>query len=103
MPPMNATWTKTISRAQRRFRPVATAVLAVLLIAMLFGISPDDEAALRTFQAAAWRWQSNPEYRSIAVEYCILADSALRTRAFLIRGPSLVVATRSLPFAPHRY
>src|SRR5438874_1351536 len=93
----------TSRTARRNLRNVLTSLFILLLVAMTFGISPDDEAAMRTFQTAAWRWQNNPEYRSIAVEYCILADSALRTRAFLVRGPTLVLTARSLPFAPHRY
>jgi len=78
-------------------------LIVLLLVGMIFGISPDDEAAMRTFQIAAVRWQHNPEFRALVVEYCIFADSALRARPFLIPGQKLVMTARSLPFAPHRY
>ena len=87
----------------RRIRTVLVALIALLFVGMTFGISPDDEAAMRSFQTAAVRWQHDPEFRAIVVEYCILADSALRTHPFLIPGPKLVMTARSLPFAPHRY
>ena len=87
----------------RVVRRVLTGLVVLMFLAMIFGVSPDDEAALRTFETAAVRWQHDPEYRSLAVEYCILADRALRARAFFVSGPTLVLTARSLPFAPHRY
>ncbi len=82
---------------------VAKVGLLLVFLVMTFGISPDDEASMRTFDEAGPRWQHDPEYRSLAVEYCILADRALRAKPFLVSGPTLVLTARSLPFAPHRY
>ena len=91
------------SRRWLQIKRILAWALALLFVVMIFGVTPEDEAVMRTFETAAWRWQNNPEYRSIAVEYCILADNTLRARPFLVRGPTLVMATRSLPFVPHQY
>jgi hypothetical protein len=88
---------------RHRAKTLLVALIALLLAGMTFGISPDDEAAIRSFQTAALRWQHDPEFRSLVVEYCILADSAMRTRPFLVPGPTIVMTARALPFAPHRY
>jgi hypothetical protein len=88
---------------RRALKGVARAFGVVLLAVLMFGVSPDDEAAMRTFENAAVQGESNPEYRAISVEYCVLADAALRTRPFGIPGPALVLGARSLPFAPHRF
>jgi hypothetical protein len=96
-PPQKPRWKR------RRLKQVLLVATVLLLAAMVFGVPPDDEAAIRTFEVAAVRWQSNPDYRPVAVEYCMLADAALRTRPFLVSGPGLVLGARSLPFAPHRF
>jgi hypothetical protein len=86
----------------RRARRVGLVLTVVLLGLLAFGISGTDEAAIRAFDEAADRWQTNPEFRSVATEYCVRGSGALRTRPLLVRARRLIVAMRSLPLLPRR-
>lgn len=93
------------SRPSRRHRLKRVGFAAAMLLCALlaFGISGADEAALRDANAAAGRWQRNPEFRSVAIEYSVLGSRALRTRPFLVRGQTLILTLRSIPFLPERF
>jgi hypothetical protein len=65
-----------------------------------FGISGADESAYRAFDDAATRWQTNPEFRAVAKEYCQCGSRAMRTRPLLIPAKRLIVAVRSTPMLP---
>jgi hypothetical protein len=78
-------------------------VAFVLCLAAAFSLSPSDEAAARGFLERAAIWQHNPEFRGVAIEYCVRGSRALRTRPFGIQARSLVLGARSLPGMPKRY
>ncbi len=48
-------------------------------------------------------WQINPEFRTAAMQYCILGSAATRTRFLFIRTGSVVMALRSIPMLPKRF
>jgi len=68
-----------------------------------FGISGSDEAAFRAFDEAVDRWQVNPEFRAVALDYCIGGSRAMRTRPFLIRAKATIMAMRSAPGLPKKF
>jgi hypothetical protein len=78
-------------------------VAFVLCLAAAFSVSPSDEAAARGFLEQARHWQSNPEFRGVAIDYCVRGSRALRTRPFMISARSLVLGVRSLPGMPKQY
>jgi hypothetical protein len=82
----------------------ATWIVAfVLCLAAALSVSPSDEAAARGFLEQAGRWQNNPEFRGVAMDYCVRGSRALRTRPFMIPARSLVLGVRSLPGMPKQY
>jgi hypothetical protein len=82
----------------------ATWIVAfVLCLAAAFSVSPSDEAAARGFLEQAARWQSNPEFRTVAIDYCVCGSRALRTRPFMVSARSLVLGVRSVPGLPKQY
>jgi hypothetical protein len=79
-------------------------VIALLLsIATAFSMSPSDEAAARGFLERAKLWQRNPEFRGVAMDYCVRGSRALRTRPFMVPARSLVLGARSIPGLPKQY
>jgi len=67
------------------------------------GVSGADDAAVRTFDGAATSWQSDPEFRRVAMEYCVLGSRAVRTRLMGLRAGAVVMTIRSLPGLPKRF
>lgn len=88
---------------RERIARSAWAVALILSIAAAFSISPSDEAAARGFVEQAARWQRNPEFRGVAMDYCVRGSRALRTRPFMVPARSLVLGARSIPGLPKQY
>lgn len=92
------------SRPRRhRKRRILLIVSLTVLILLGFGLSPSDEAAFRTFATAVDRWQANPEFRSIATEYCALGSRAVRTRPWGLPTGKIILAIRATPLLPRKY
>jgi hypothetical protein len=85
------------------FTRAAFAAAIVFSIAFGYGISGRDRGALETFTRSVDRWQSNPEFRSLAVEYSVRGSEALRTRPLLVPADRLIIVARSCPLLPERY
>lgn len=86
--------------AHHRIRK-ASFVCAIAFCAFAaFGISGPDESAMRGIDEATARWQANPEFRAISIEYCVSGSRVLRTRPFFCRARSIVVTIRSIPLLP---
>ncbi len=84
-------------------RPIASTIVIAALICFSFGVSPHDEAAFRTFSASIDRWQTDPEFRAAAMQYCILGSAATRTQFLFIRTGRIVMALCSIPLLPARF
>jgi hypothetical protein len=78
---------------------IAIAVSALIA----FGISGADDAAFRSFDEATACWQANPEFRAVAIDYCVRGSRAMRTRPLMIPSTRLIIALRSLPLLPSKF
>src|SRR5436305_385699 len=93
-----------VRRGGRRVIVVVVLTLVMAILAMLgFGLSGPDEAALRTFSTSVERWQSHPEFRTIAIEYCKQGSAAAGTDPWGIPTRKIVLTLRSLPLLPKKY
>lgn len=79
---------------------VVLALVILLLALVAYGINDAECAKYRVFADAVERWQSRPDFRRIARDYCILSSDGLRTRPLGVSGPKLIMSLRSLPFLP---
>ncbi|HET6250768.1 MAG TPA: hypothetical protein VFE47_23970 [Tepidisphaeraceae bacterium] len=78
--------------------------LAILILLVITcGLTGNDEAADRTFLKAVDQWQTDPEFRAVAMEYSTRGSDATRTHLFGIPARRVVIALRSLPFLPKEY
>lgn len=91
-------------RRRTRFagRVVVGAVL-VLCLLLAFDLSPADEARLRTFTTSVERWQHDPEFRTVAREYCIAGSSAMQCRPLFVPARRVILALRSAPGLPKEF
>jgi hypothetical protein len=79
-------------------------LLALLFTGLMaFGLSGADYAALLSFTQAVDRWQHDPEFRTIAVEYSVRGSAAMRTRPFFVPAKRLIIAIRSVPGLPKEF
>jgi len=74
----------------------------VILFALLmgFGTSASDAEKLRIFGEAVEKWQHNPDFRQVQIEYVELGSNAMRTRAAFVNATKGVLWLRSLPGLP---
>ena len=79
----------------------ATAV--VFCLCMWLAISSGDDAAIRGFAEQTPRWQHDPEFRSIAMDYCIRGSRSMQARLMGVSARSVVMTVRSIPFLPARF
>jgi hypothetical protein len=75
----------------------ASAGVILFLLAVGFGTSSADAARMRQFSDAVGRWQHNPEFRRIGVEYVEMGSDAMRTDVCFIDSTRVVLALRSIP------
>ena len=88
---------------KRRTGQILFAVMLALCALLTFGVTADDEAALRGFDEAADGWQADPEFRAVAMDYCVRGARALHTRPLLLSADNVMMGLRSLPFLPKRF
>jgi hypothetical protein len=93
------TWgrTKTVGRWSGR---VALAGVILCVLALGFGTPGADAERLRGFAAAVERWQHNPDFRAVQVEYVEMGSAAMRTRVCFVDSTSGIMNLRSLPGLP---
>jgi hypothetical protein len=91
------------TRRRRALLRGSFAIAMALCAAFAFGLSAGDAASLRSFTDSVDRWQSNPEFRSLAAEYSVSGSEALRTRPLLVPADRLIIVARSCPLLPERY
>jgi hypothetical protein len=75
----------------------AVAVVILFLLAVGFGTSGTDAARMRQFSDAVERWQHNPDFRQIQVEYVEMGSDAMRTDVCFVDSTRVVLALRSIP------
>src|SRR5437764_6500358 len=94
---------KGMSRRRKRIALVAITMAMAALAVLGFGLSGHDEAALRTFAASVDRWQHQPEFRTIAIEYCQQGSAAVDTHPWGLPTRRIVMDLRSLPLLPKKF
>lgn len=90
------------ARPGRRLRFALGAVLVLTGLAG-FGVGDGDAAALAGFAHAVDRWQVDPEFRTVAVEYAEKGSSAMRVRPFFVPAKRAIMGIRSTPGLPKEY
>jgi len=70
------------------------------LLAMGFGMPPGDAVKMRLFSDAVERWQHNPDFRKVQVEYVELGSDAMRTRTAFVETTKGIMWLRSIPGLP---
>jgi hypothetical protein len=76
------------------------ALLILIAFAVGFGTPSSDAEKMRAFAEAVERWQHNPEFRQVRVEYVEMGSDAMRTRVCWMDATRCVMALRSLPGLP---
>lgn len=65
-----------------------------------FGTPGADALRMRAFDEACTRWQRDPEFRQVQVEYVELGSAAMQTRAGFVDTTKGIMWLRSLPGLP---
>jgi hypothetical protein len=90
-------------RSRLSLRRVLAAAVLGFCVLFGFGIGRADYVALWSFVRAVDRWQVNPEFRTVAVEYSVRGSDAMRTRPMMVPARRIIMGLRSVPFLPERY
>src|SRR6478735_8700662 len=93
------------AKPPRRGRWLRFAVGTVLVLTGLagFGVGDGDAAALSAFTQAVNRWQVDPEFRTVSVEYAEKGSTAMRVRPFFIPAKRAIMGIRSTPGLPKEF
>jgi len=82
----------------------ATAGAAVLLSLILgYGITGKDARVLRQFDAAVDRWQVQPDFRAVGMDYVRQSVAAMQARVGGVSACNVVMMLRSIPGLPEEY
>lgn len=76
------------------------ALVILLGLAVGFGTSASDAEKLKLFADSADRWQHNPDFRKVQIEYSEQGSDAMRTKVAFIDTTTDILWLRSLPGLP---
>jgi hypothetical protein len=76
------------------------ALTILIAFAIGFGTPAADAEKMRLFSDAVDRWQRNPEFRKVQVEYVEMGSAAMRTRVCGVEATKGIMWLRSLPGLP---
>jgi hypothetical protein len=65
-----------------------------------FGTSGSDVEKMRLFADAVEKWQHNPDFRQVQVEYVEMGSEAMRSKLGFVNSKTVVMWLRSLPGLP---
>jgi hypothetical protein len=82
---------------------VALSAAILFAFAVGFGTTPSDAEKMRAFADAVERWQHNPEFRAVQVEYVETGSDAMRTRTCWLDSTKAVMWLRSIPGLPEAW
>src|SRR5688572_1071334 len=92
---------------KERFKKIATwsgrvamAVLILFAFGIGFGTPQADAEKMRVFADAVERWQHNPDFRKVQVEYVELGSTAMNTKACFVNTTAGIMWLRSIPGLP---
>ena len=74
----------------------------VILFALMvgFGTSGSDVEKMRLFADAVDKWQHNPDFRQVQVEYVEIGSEAMRSKLAFVNSKTVIMWLRSLPGLP---
>src|SRR5690349_11514747 len=74
----------------------------VILFALMmgFGTSASDAEKMRLFADAVEKWQHNPDFRQVQVEYVEMGSEAMRSKLAFVPSKQVIMWLRSLPGLP---
>jgi hypothetical protein len=79
-------------------------IAAFILCLMLdLSLSNRDVASIRFFDEGVDRWQTNPEFRAVAIDYCIRGSQAMSIHPAMIPAERIIMAIRSIPGLPREF
>ena len=81
------------------FKAIGTLVFVAAAI-VGFGTSADDFTSLNHFTRSVQNWQTNPEFRQVAMQYVTRGSDAMRSRPMGFTAAQWIVAIRSIPGMP---
>ncbi len=90
-------WAKRISLWGFR---VLLALVILFGLAVGFGTSASDAEKMKLFADSADRWQTNPDFRNVQIEYSEQGSDAMRTKVAFIDTTKDIIWLRSLPGIP---
>lgn len=90
-------------RCVRRAADVLLWSLIILTFLLGYGITSTDANRLEDFVQAVNRWQQEPEFRQVGMEYTLLSHDAMQVRFWGISTARLMMALRSVPGLPKAY
>jgi hypothetical protein len=90
-------------KGMRRARTLSVILFLSCSFLAWIAVSGHDETALRSFAEAVDRWQVNPEFRAVAMDYCVRGSAAMRTKILGMPAKKVIIALRSTPMIPKKY
>jgi len=96
-----------MSKRQRQWPARLRSALLLLMLGFCaltsFCLTPHDEMAFRSFAEAVHRWQSNPEFRAIAMDYASRGSAGASSSLWYIPARQIIMTIRSVPGLPEKY
>ncbi len=96
---------KTAPRRARLLRLGRWAFIAAFVACLLldWSLSNRDVAAIRNFNEGVDRWQTNPEFRAVAIDYCNRGSEAMSIHPAMVPAARVIMAIRSIPGLPKEF
>jgi len=79
---------------------VALSLVIISALLVGFGTSSTDAEKMRVFADAVERWQHNPDFRQVQIEYVELGNEAMRSKLAFVDSKTVIMWLRSLPGLP---
>lgn len=79
---------------------VLLGMVIVFALAVGYGTTAGDAEKMRVFGEATHRWQTNPDFRKVEIEYVELGATAMNTKAAWISTTQGIIWLRSIPGLP---
>ncbi|MDB5318875.1 MAG: hypothetical protein JWN40_506 [Phycisphaerales bacterium] len=96
---MKVAWKRIKTSALWTARILLSLVILFALM-MGFGTSGSDVEKMRLFADAVEKWQHNPDFRQVQVEYVEMGSEAMRSKLAFVNSKTMVMWLRSLPGLP---
>jgi len=94
------------NRTRTRLARLGRWAFVAAFISCLFldlSLSNRDVAAIRFFDEGVDRWQTNPEFRAVAIDYSIRGSQAMSIHPAMVPAERIIMAIRSLPGMPKEF